>query len=477
MRTIDSSISVLKPSNIAWWHTSWTGRFILAALLIAAVAFVLTPGRTSAQATTLQMRCETAVGNATDTGLIADCVALVTAGEDLTPSATLTAEIDNWVGLADGAVLPSFAGGWYGVMVESVGTVPDQVDRVTEVDLSSFNVNDPRITEGTLSAEWVKLTALTTLNLSDNGLTGPVPRSVWAFFDEKIEDNLNLDGNPMLEPSPALNMSVVVSKIPADQTDAGKTMVTLSFDNIWYTTEVAAHEYRYKVNKEGASWGPNDAEDSNGWMSLDTGCPTLIDGLCPKLDSNNDDARSRVMVPSAALPDSDTYIFQVMSVKTDSGDDTVTRSESSQIDVVGPQTLTAENPYSLPVAVAYTAASSSDEDKLTVTKPDADADTFLLKFNPLVETEAGSLVTVTLSAPSGATSGSHTFPVEILEAGSAPTVSNIPNQSLVQKQRPKRVDLARYFDDIENLTFLTPTYIRGRHSYCHHKRSRVDDNC
>ena len=53
MRTIDSSISVLKPSNIAWWHTSWTGRFILAALLIAAAAFVLTPGRTSAQATPL----------------------------------------------------------------------------------------------------------------------------------------------------------------------------------------------------------------------------------------------------------------------------------------------------------------------------------------------------------------------------------------------------------------------------------------
>ena len=51
MRTIDSSISVLKPSNIAWWHTSWTGRFILAALLIAAAAFVLTPGRTSAQTT------------------------------------------------------------------------------------------------------------------------------------------------------------------------------------------------------------------------------------------------------------------------------------------------------------------------------------------------------------------------------------------------------------------------------------------
>ena len=64
MRTIDSSISVLKPSNIAWWHTSWTGRFILAALLIAAAAFVLTPGRTSAQATTLRQSasCETETG-------------------------------------------------------------------------------------------------------------------------------------------------------------------------------------------------------------------------------------------------------------------------------------------------------------------------------------------------------------------------------------------------------------------------------
>ena len=49
MRTIDSSISVLKPSNFAWWHSSWTGRFVLAALLIAAAAFALMPDRTSAQ--------------------------------------------------------------------------------------------------------------------------------------------------------------------------------------------------------------------------------------------------------------------------------------------------------------------------------------------------------------------------------------------------------------------------------------------
>ena len=49
MRTIDSSILVLKPSNFAWWHRSWTGRFVLAALLIAAAAFALMPDRTSAQ--------------------------------------------------------------------------------------------------------------------------------------------------------------------------------------------------------------------------------------------------------------------------------------------------------------------------------------------------------------------------------------------------------------------------------------------
>ena len=53
------------------------------------------------------------------------------------------------------------------------------------------------------------------------------------------------------------------------------------------------------------------------------------------------------MIPSTPTEDVDTYIYEVRSVKTDGGDmtettdDTVTRSESSQIDVVGPQTLTA----------------------------------------------------------------------------------------------------------------------------------------
>ena len=51
MRTIDSSTLVNKPSNLAWWHSSWTGRLVLAALLVAAVAMVLLPNRASAQTT------------------------------------------------------------------------------------------------------------------------------------------------------------------------------------------------------------------------------------------------------------------------------------------------------------------------------------------------------------------------------------------------------------------------------------------
>ena len=406
MRTIDSPISVLKPSNIAWWHTSWTGRFILAALVIAAVAFVLTPGRTSAQ-TTLNpdVVCQSYDNtNGVDNGgrindadpdaeLISDCKALVNAANSLQDPG----ESVNWIGESPG-VGDTIENGWDGVTVEGVNhdndaNTPD-IMRVTEVELFDGGLT------GSLSAEWAKLTALTFLDLSGNNLSETVPRSVWAFLDEKIgEEDLMLDGNKDLKPSPALGLSAVVSKVPADQTDAGKTMVTLSFDNIWYTTEVAAHEYRYSADGED-SWGPNDGEDSDGWMSMDTGC----DPPCAKL--GDDDARVRIPITSTPAEDVDTYIFQVRSVKTDLGadtavttDDTVTRSEISQIDVVGPQTLTAENPYSLPVAVAYTAASSSDEDKLTVTKPDADADTFLLMFNPLVETEAGSPVTVTLRCP------------------------------------------------------------------------------
>ena len=460
MRTIDSVTSVIKPSNFAWWHRSWTGRFILAALLIAAAAFVLTPGRTSAQDLVPGDICKSVEDDGNipvvdlNDGLVADCKALVAIANSLGETDNVGRDI-NWIGEAS---LDEFLtiGSWNGVMVDPVDddddADTDDVMRVTEVDLMGEGLT------GKLVAAWADLTELTTLDLSGNGLSGTVPRDVWAFLDEKIEEeiDLNLDGNPMLLPSPPLKLQAVVSKIAADLTDAGKTKVTLSFDNVWYTTEVRNHEWRYKA-------GDGDFSE---WAASDpaTGCeddqtPPQAD-LCDKLD---DDARVRITITSTPTEDVDTYIYQVRSVKTDGGatDDPVTRSESSQIDVVGPQTLTAKSMYSLPVKVAYTAALSSDEAKLTVKEPDADADTFLLMFDPLEETEAGSPVTVTLSAPSGATSGSHTFPVEILEAGSAPTVSNIPNQSLVQKQRPKRVDLSRYFTDSEDLVYLTPTYTRA----------------
>ena len=112
MRTIDSSISVLKPSNIAWWHTSWTGRFILAALLIAAAAFVLTPGRTSAQTTTpLEAKTSAgieALGGLIPTGDLNDvpwwltakpCVALQTRWGRTQPlKMSITV---NWIGVAE----------------------------------------------------------------------------------------------------------------------------------------------------------------------------------------------------------------------------------------------------------------------------------------------------------------------------------------------------------------------------------------
>ena len=73
---------------------------------------------------------------------------------------------------------------WDGVTIEPVDddgddTTPN-VMRVTAVELA-----DNQLT-GSLSAEWAKLTALTTLDLSDNGLSGTVPRSVWErFFDRR----------------------------------------------------------------------------------------------------------------------------------------------------------------------------------------------------------------------------------------------------------------------------------------------------
>ena len=463
MRTIDSSISVLKPSNFAWWHSSWTGRFVLAALLIAAAAFALMPDRTSAQTTTLNAnaicRADDADpagnidANDLNDGLVADCKALVAIANSLEEDVTVGQDL-NWIG--ETGLGTTDIDIWDGIMVDQVDDVDDLDDdddttdmvmRVTEVELDTQGLT------GELVAAWADLTALTTLNLSGNSLEGTVPRSVWAFLGGL--ETLDLSGNPDLTPSPSLGLSAVVSKIAADQTDAGKTMVTLSFDNIWYTTEVAAHEYRYSADG-GTTWGPNDAEDSDGWMSMDTGCD---DTHCDKLDG--DDARVRITITSTPTEDVDTYIYQVRSIKevaVDSDEDgdidtddtpVTTKSEMSRLDVVGPQTLTAESPYSLSVAVAYTSATSGDDTKLedpTVETDDSDSENIKhsLNFNPLAEGET----TVELGQPHG----SHTFPVDILKADSGPKVSRIPSQELVQQQRPQTVDLARYFQG-DNLTF------------------------
>ena len=59
---------------------------------------------------------------------------------------------------------------WAGVGIEEVGEVPNQEYRITRVDLSMQDLS------GELAPEWAELTALTSLDLSDNRLSGTVPR-------------------------------------------------------------------------------------------------------------------------------------------------------------------------------------------------------------------------------------------------------------------------------------------------------------
>ena len=200
MRTIDPVTLVIKPSNIAWWHSSWTGRFVLAALFVAAAAFALMPDRASAlhDNTTNEAHCDSddVILNSAyerNPGLIADCVALLTAGQSLTE--TSTNEVD-WI---------------YGEEVfkglgEDVGGIPNNWDGVT---LSQMENGDWRITAvnliddgnnnavagGTLAPEWGDLTELTALNISTTGtnrLTGTMPKELAKLT--KLT-TLNLSGN------------------------------------------------------------------------------------------------------------------------------------------------------------------------------------------------------------------------------------------------------------------------------------------
>ena len=449
MRTIDSSISVLKPSNIAWWHSSWTGRFILAALLIAAVAFVLTPGRTSAQTTPLDPDEICTVqdfditpgfgGNITasdlNDGLVSDCRALVAIANSLQDPG----EDVNWIGVTTLGTSDTIDR-WEGVTLTDTDLGADTVMRVTAVDLNGQGLTGP------LADEWADLTALTSLDLSDNGLTETVPRSVWERFNGLDAGNLMLDGNADLKPSPTLTL-----KAAAIRNTDGDPEVALSWDSVWwYSLEVTGYEYRYSTNG-GTTWAPNTAENSDGWQEAS--------GLsAPNLVTTKPTAQ--VTLPSPTdLPSSNNYIFETRAVKTDLGtdtglaatdDDTITMSKESRIYVVGPQTVTSKNNYTLTVKTGYMVSGTAPDEDTLVVAPDAEAMNIL--FTPKAATGG---VTVELAPTADdATWTSHTFTVEILEAGSAPAVSRIPHREVVNQRRDTRIDLTRYFEG-DDLTYTS----------------------
>ena len=130
----------------------------------------------------------------------------------------------------------------------------------------------------------------------------------------------------------------------------------------------------------------------------------------------------------------------------------------SQIDVVGPQILTAESDFLLELGVMY-----------TVTDPKPDAAVLVvesrdtgLEFDPKAPT-GGIDVTVNLTQSTadvtdsqgvviGHTGGSLSFPVDIKPASGAPTTVNIPNQSILRGGQPTRLNLASLFQR-EDLTY------------------------
>ena len=92
--------------------------------------------------------------------LVNDCIALITAGNSLDDTNDLVV----WI-VDEGQTLTQNISRW-----SEVTLAPNFSNdaRITAVDLSSLELT------GSLADEWADLTALTTLNLSDNGLSGTV---------------------------------------------------------------------------------------------------------------------------------------------------------------------------------------------------------------------------------------------------------------------------------------------------------------
>ena len=491
MRKVNLHASIGVLSAQSPWRSRWTGRLILVALLIAASALALMPDRTSAHhapGTTYETHCQSSRSSgdltpdlAGSEDFVRDCIALLKAIEKLVVSEDTTI---NWM-VETRSNLPLLEvdttgeSRWDGVWIGQVGEAPNQEYRITRVDLSDADLS------GELAPEWAELTALTSLDLSDNrlgmdfiGEAGPIPLIVWNLLDGL--EALNLDDNKDLLPSPPLQLSAAATK-----TAGGEPQVTLSFDNVWYTTEVSKHEYRYRADG-GTTWGPNTVADSGGWMSVATGCadpvnsavtPNIDPGapvLCDKYDGGTPAVRNRVTIESGALPKSDTYVFQVRAVKdvviitddkgnTDPADDetetTTTRSQVAQIDGVGPQVLTAESDFLLELGVTYTVTEPLPDAAVLVVESDPNG----LQFTPRAAT-GGSDITVHLTQTAadvtdsngnviGHAGGSLSFPVDIKPASGAPTKEIIPNRSIFTNDNPARLKLDDYFQG-EGLTYI-----------------------
>ena len=353
---------------------------------------------------------------------------------------------------------------WDGVGIDEVGEAPNQEYRITRVDLSMQDLS------GEIAPEWAELTALTSLNLSNNDLSGTVPRDAWTLFDGL--ETLRLDDNKDLLPSPPLNLSADLNPIRTGE-DAGKSAISVSFDNIWYALDVRKHEYRYNI--DGGQWVTSDTSDSDGWRLIDTGCTDAADApeLCQKTPVD-DETRVVETLDELILNRADAYVFQVRAVKetpydsdedgdTDA-DDTpaVTRSEVSQINLVGLQTLTEgfEFPLELDTGISYTAGAretqtDAQDGILKVAQVAGE-----LRFTP---NEAAESVYLTLiQTPSdvtdskgtviGQAGGSHKIMLEIKPESSAPTNVDIPSRSILRDGQPTRVNLARHFRG-EGLTY------------------------
>ena len=484
MRNGNSHISVVALSAHSPWRSSWIGRIILAALLIAVSALALMPDRTYAHhttGTTYETHCQSIDevdenqnrgslhSDLATSAFISDCIALLKAAEKL----TLGDDTDiNWLdettSFLPGLVTLGMGGSsWAGVGIEEVGEVPNQEYRITRVDLSGQDLS------GELAPEWAELTALTSLDLSNNGLSGTVPRDAWTLFDGL--ETLRLDGNKDLLPSPPLNLSADLNPV-REGDDTGKSAISVSFDNIWYTLDVRKHEYRYNI--DGGQWVTSDDTDSDGWRLVDTGCTDADDApaLCQKTRAD-DDIRVGEELDELILNRADAYVFQVRAVKEipymddkgtpdDTSDDTdeirTTRSEVSQINLVGLQTLTEgfEFTLELDTGISYTAGARETQ---------VDAQDGILKvaqvagglrFTPntaaeLVEltlTQIPSDVTDSKGTVIGQAGGSHKITLEIKPESSAPTYVDIPSRSILRDEQSTRLDLARHFRG-EDLTY------------------------